>query len=113
MKVAGIVINKSLPKVENKTNNFQRIEMDTKATLATSHADSEPKEVIAVAIPIINLEQKKPPAVKKKEKDLASMFEENELEADMIKIQSYKEIRDLKEQRSSGRKTTRSTSWRC
>ena len=86
VKVAGIVINKSLPKLENKTNNFQRIEMDTKATLATSHADSEPKEVIAVAIPIINLEQKTPPAVKKQEKDLASMFEENELEADMIKM---------------------------
>ena len=60
--------------------------MDTKATLATSHADSEPKEVIAVAIPIINLEQKTPPAAEKQEKDLASMFEENELEADMIKM---------------------------
>ena len=103
MKVAGIVMNKSLPKLENKTNNFQRIEMDTKASLATSHADSVPKEVIAmaipIAIPITNLEQKMPPAAEKQEKDLASMFEENELEADMIKMTIQEEEKQQRDKR--------------
>ena len=99
VKVAGIVMNISLPKMENKTNIFQRIEMDAKSTLATSHADSEPKEVMAMAIPITNLEQKTPPAVKKQEKDFASMFEENELEADMIKMTIQEEEKILRDER--------------
>ena len=87
VKVAGIVMNKSLPNLESKPNIFQRKEMDTKASLATSQVDSVPRVDIAmatpIAIPTTNLEKKMPPAVEKQDRDLASMFKEDELKADI------------------------------
>ena len=77
--------------------------MDTKASLATSHADNVPKVVIAmaipIAIPITNLEKKMPPAVEKQDRDLVSMFEEDGLEADMVKMTIQEEENHQREKR--------------